>query len=472
MALTPSSIQAPTNYNFVSSMDLITNIHRPEISTSLTQRYGNQNITGFMQMQGAINPVAAIEYTHFEEDWIHSIVKVENHSAGAADTPVTLSVQATYQYTYPGSAQSPYIEPLPSVTTNPLRLYDIVQFPDGTQAMVTTRDAAGVTFEVTPTQLGANIPAVTTSTQLIITGNAHEEQTGQPASRNSRVIRYVNNLQIMKDTHTASGTEMGVQTWFELKDQNGKTGYLWYFKGQLDTYTRFENECEIQMLLGEKITSTVLATALPTTTITEGLIPFIANYGNNETYSGITGIQLADFEGYVLALDRNRGSKENTLWCGMQLSQGIDAFMRDTMKNGAISYGAFEGSREKAISFNFASFELTGYTFHKKTYDLFNHPQLLGAAGQPYLNMGLVIPTGNVAATFEPGAKGKVSVPSLRMNYLEGKGNAYSRNSEEWLLGGVNGVYNNDLDQQTYNLRGHRGFEGFAPNRFMKIQKA
>ncbi len=469
MALTPSSVQAATDYNFVSSLDLIQNIHKPTIDGQLTKRYGNQNITGFMHMQGTMNPVSSLEYTHFEEDWIHSIVKVAAQAGGAGDAAVTLTIGSAYQYLYPTAAQAPYIS-YSNVTTNPVRLYDIILFPDGTKAMVTVRGTT--TFEVTPTVSGTAIPATTTSDELVISGNAHGEQTDQPLSRNSRVLRYTNNLMISKDSHTTSGSEMGVQLWFTVQDQNGRTGYLWYFKGQLDTYNRFENEFEIQLLTGEKITNTTLSTALPTTTITEGLIPFIENYGNNETYSAVTGIQLADMENNVVVIDRNRGSKENTFWVGIELNQGVDAFMRDTMKNGAIQYGAFQGNKQKAIDFGFDSFTLSNYTFHKKVYDLFNHPQLLGANGQPYRTMGLIIPADNVAASFEPGAKGKVMVPSLRINYLQGNGNNYSRNSEEWVIAGANGTYNTSIDKWQYNLRGHRGFEGFAPNRFMKITQA
>jgi hypothetical protein len=472
MALIPSNVQAVSNYNWVSSLDLTTNVHKPSIDTELVKRYGNQNITGFMEMQGSMNPVAALQYQHFEEDRIHTIVKVVAQAGGAAGASVTLTVAAAYQYTFPTTPQSPYIVALPSTVTNPLRENDIIMFPNGVEAKVTSRTST--TFLATPTQSGDAIPVTTASTEIIIIGNSWEEQTDQPASRNSRVNRYQNNLMIVKGTHTVSGSEMNNALWFEVKDPNGKSGFLWYFKGQMDEYQRFMNEREMMMLLGKKITNTTLATIQPTDTITEGLIPFIENYGNVYNYSGVTGIQLADFEQMIVSLDKQRGAKENSLWCGISLSQGVDQFMRDTMKNGAISYGAFGGSKEKAINFNFSSFELTGYTFHKKTYDLFNDPTLLGANGFPYQYMGLVIPSDNVGASFEPGAKTKTTVPSLRLNYSSGQsaGNGYSRQVEEWLTGAVNGIYTNSTDQLQYNLRSHMGFEGFAPNRFFQLKKA
>ncbi len=478
---TPSLTQAPTTYNYVNSLDLTLSPHEPQVDGTLTPRYGNQNITGFMEMQGSMNPVAAIQYNHFEEDWIQDIIEVVGQAAGAANAAVTFTIATSYQYVYPGSggttAQAPYIVgsesgiPVSGGTTIPVRLKDVLLFPDGTEALVTATTPGSGTFVCYPIITGQNIPATTTNvTQIIISGNAHEEQSDQPASRNTTLIRYTNNLQIFKGNSTASGTEMGVKTWFQVPDENGKMGWLWYFKAQRDEKNRFENDREIQMVTGQKISNATLAALVPTTTKTEGLIPFIVNYGNVATYSAVSGIQLADFESAIVTLDKNRGSKENTVWCGINLSQGIDRFMRDTMKNGGISYGAFGGDATKAISFNFDSFVLTNYTFHKKTYDLFNHPRLLGAAGFPYQNMGLIIPADKVAATFEPGSKAKVTVPSLRMNYLKGDGNGYSRLLEEWVVAGADGVYNQTVDQWSYNLRSHAGFEGFAANRYMQLK--
>ena len=91
---------------------------------------------------------------------------------------------------------------------------------------------------------------------------------------------------ICKSSNVVSGTEMGQQTWIEVKDKSGKSGYLWYFKAWDDMYRRSQNEMEMTMLLGQQITNPVLAAAQPTTTISEGLIPFIENYGSNINYSG------------------------------------------------------------------------------------------------------------------------------------------------------------------------------------------
>ncbi len=467
----PSVLQAPTNHNWVSSSVANAALLKPTVDPTLYRRYGDQNMTGLLELMGGMNPVSSLEYIHYEDDFLHSIVKVDAQGAGGAGAAVTFAVAAAYQYVFPGSAQSPYIA-TGAVTTNPVRLQDILTFPDGTQAIVTARTTTG--FTCYPLISGETIPQTFSTTQIAITGNAHEEGTDQPASRNSRVIKYINNMQIYKGNHTTTGSAMGEQIWIEVKDQNGNTGYLWYYEGQLREYKRFKNEREINMVTGVKLTNATLAAVQPTLTTTEALIPAIENSGNITTYSLITGIVRTDWENMIITqLDKNRGAKENTVWSGITLRAGIDRFIGAEMKNGGITYNVFGGNKEQTVNFGFDSFQMLGYTFHLKTYDVFNYPQMLGAAGQPYTNMALVIPADKTVASIGP-EKTKTEVPTLRINYVSQKnaGGSYSRQFEEWMLGGANGIYTQGVDQVSYNVRSHSGFEIFCPNRFVQIINA
>ena len=461
---TPSVVQSPTTYNYVSSLDLVQNLHKPEIDSEFVRRYGDQNLTGFMEMQGYLNPVSAIEYSHYEDDWLHEVVHPSVQAGAANNATVTLTTQDSFTV---NNGNSPYIQDTPaSSEAYTPRNQDIIMFPDRTLAMVT--NVTGADFDVTPLQDGTAIPTTTVADELVIIGNAHAEQSGQPLSRNGRVNLYTNNLMIKKSTNTVSGTEAGVQTWIEVPDKNGRMGYLWYFESGYQEYRRFMNECEMTMLLGEKITNLTLANTAGqgTVTVTEGLLPFIENNGNTIGYSSITGFTIADLDNAVKTLDREKGAKENTIWAGINLSLGMDDTFMNLMQDGAISYGAFSGNQEKAIDLQFSSFKRGNYQFHKKTYDLFNDQKTLGAVGQEFPDIAMVIPVGNVAE-----GKTKMMVPSLRMNYLEGKGNGYSRDMEEWLTGGANGVYNTATDEINMHYRAHRGFEGFAGNRFLKFAK-
>jgi hypothetical protein len=130
------------------------------------------------------------------------------------------------------------------------------------------------------------------------------------------------------------------------------------------------------------------------------------------------------------------------------------------------SYGTFNNSKDMALNLQFQSFNRNGYTFHMKTYDLFNHPQLLGADGFDYPGWGMVIPMDSVRD-----AKTNESIPSLSVRYKQlGK---YSRLMEHWLTGSAGGITTptNGEDNLKCNYRTERGFEGAKPNRFFLIRK-
>jgi len=468
----PSVVQRATDYNYVSSIEAAQNLHKPVIDTELTRRYGDQDLTGFLALQGAMNPVAAIEYSHYEDDWLHEVLRSTGPGGAAGATVACVAVDSASI----DSVNSPYYQTNPAtapgtVTTTAYlpREQDIVMIPGaGGRVLAMVTGVAGSGFNLTPLDALAAVPALTGAEELVIIGNAFPEQSGQPGSRNGKVNLYKNNLMIKKSSNSVSGTEAGVQTWIELGGKGGKKGYLWYLESQYQEYRRFMNECEMTMMLGEKITNANLHAigANATTTVTEGLLPFIEANGNTVQYSGLTGFTMADLDNMVKTLDRERGSKENTIWAGINLSLGMDDTFLDLYQAGAVSYGSFGMNQDAAVNMQFSSFKRGNYTFHKKTYDAFNYKNGLGAVGQEFPDIAVVIPSDNVAE-----GKTKMTVPSLRMNYLQGP-NGYSRDYEEWLTGAANGIYNTDIDEINVHSRAHRGFEGFASNRFLKIEKA
>ena len=63
--------------------------------------------------------------------------------------------------------------------------------------------------------------------------------------------------------------------------------------------------------------------------------------------------------------------------------------------------------------------------------------------------------------------KEKTEVPSMRINYVD---NGFSREWEEFLTGGTNGIYTNRVDKIQINFRSQAGWEGFGANRFCALQ--
>lgn len=474
---TPSSAKAPTNTNWVGSAQLLMSALKPQYDNKLYRRYGDQNMVGLTTLLGGFSPVAGQEYMHSEEDWLHELIFVDtNNTTYSAGAVGTYTIAAAYQYTYPTAPVSPYIAS-GAVTTNPLFPTQVIEFPDGTQAIVqTVNDSSGV-FTAYPRLAAGVMPTTSTTDEIIIMGNQKPEESTINPSRNYRTNFYKNNMQNMDGSAKVTGNGMAQQIWFQVEGLGGKMGWLWYYKQQLDEYTRQRNEWEVQMITAYKTTNTTFASVSgnETNQSTEGMIPFIESYGNITTYNAISGIVLADFENMISTqLDRNMGADENALYLAINLDILIDRFIRDEMKEGGVQYNSFEGvdGKKQAINFGFDSFEVANYTFHKKRYNVFNYSKMLGANGHKYKDLGLVIPMDKSVRTIGYDGK-KETVPQFRIVYQSqvGAGGPYSRDTEEFLTGGANGVYTERVDRVEMNWRTTRGFEGFAPNRWAEIKK-
>jgi len=279
---------------------------------------------------------------------------------------------------------------------------------------------------------------------------------------------------IIKESFAVSGTEATNVIYFKVDSQHFGSGYLWYLKGEADTYKRFLDYQELMMIFGKSVSQTQLSAALASSSFTEGglrgtegLLDFITNKGQSMDL-GSASITMADFDAIVKSLDKYRGAKEMALYAGIDLSLDVDDLLasQGAYAAGGANYGTFQNNKNMALNLGFNSFTRGGYTFHKKTYDLFNHPKLAGATNFKYPGYGICIPMDT-----QKDAKSGDKIPSLRIRYKAANG--YSREMEHWLTGSaVLKNKTNTEDNLKCHYRTERGFEGFAANRFMLIKKS
>ena len=453
----PSAFQVATTENYVSTL----NVHMPEIAEDFISRYGEQSLTGFLESVGADAPTAQRKFEHYEDDWIHqNFLQTGTPTIAVGGTTITLN----NAYSSDGTAAGAFN----------VRLGDVIMNSYGELA-ICTNIPANNTRDLVPYN-GAWTALVATDVLTVI-GNEWHEGTNQPDGITPESNHYYNYTMIMKESFDVTGSEATNKTWFKVNDPStGQSGYLWYLKGEADTHRRFANYCETMMLQGKIATNTNAALQAVSGTATgnsigaggitgsEGLIEFIRT-GNTQTYSQVAGFNLSDFDAMIRTLDTNRGARENTIWAGIDLSLAIDDGIAAMFAGGGVSYGAFNGAEELAVSFGFKSFTRGGYTFHKKTYDTFNYLPMFGASGYNYPGMGMVIP-GDMRKDSKTGS----SMPSLRVRYKEAGG--YSRKLEHWITGSSGlATPTNETDDMQVHYRTERGFEGFASNRFVLLER-
>ena len=463
-----------TNNNFVSSFNAI----KPDINNQLTQRYGNQLLTGLIDMVGFKKATTNPAYSHFEERRYMPLIQATNPGAGGANAAVTFTLTAAASPDFPQN-----FPPFPSASTVTRQGVPVVAgmvvlikpasgAVDPTtyvQALVTSVDTAAGTFIAQPVQTGDAIPAVTVADEIIIISTAFGDGSTQPPSMDTQVDEYKNNTQIFRWTWDITGTMKNTRTWFRTTNpQTGKSGFYWTYKGERDALYRFLNFREMGLLLGENLTNVVLydatATAGEPNKITEGLIPFILSQGNTQNYSSVSGFSYEDSETIVTCLDKQKGSRDNLFMAGINLSLDVDREFRGTLVNGAITYGAYTFENDLKVNFQFSDFKIGEYMFNKKTYDPFNDRNTLGADGFNFPFEAMVIP---MDTQIDP--KTGESIPSLCLRYLTS-----DDEDRHMIVNYFDGLRQGDTAKDTDEVRylSECGFEGFGGNRYFYVKKA
>ena len=462
---TPSNVAVATTSNYVNSATLLAAasdgsnlLSKRDVDEQLIKRYGNQGITGLMELLGSKKETTANKFEHYEETFLHNSF---TGSVSSADLTVDTG----------------FVDSGDTSGNTAVRDGDLLLGADNIMYYVTGKADGSASsqpednFQLKLVSTGALAGTISNQAYAIV-GNAHAERTDQPGEGiTPRVIQYSNSCQIIKESFSVSGSEATNAIYVKVNNQEFGTGYLWYLQGEADTYQRFMDYSELAMIIGQAGDSTLDdgatdgAGAIVKTT--EGLLNFIENKGQTMDL-GSSAITMADFDAAIKSLDKFRGAKEMALYAGINLSLDIDDLLaaQGAYAAGGANYGTFANSKDIALNLGFNSFSRGGYTFHKKTYDLFNRPDLLGADGFKFNGFGICIPMDN-----QRDAQSGESIPSLRMRYKAANG--YSREMEHWLTGSaVLQNRTNEKDELRSHYRTERGFEGFAPNRFLLFKKS
>jgi len=484
---TPTSTKAITNQNYLNQSYVAAlgesdgAFLKPDVDSQTVMRYGDSKMLGLTSLSEAldnINIKGNSTFEHAESERIRTPLFVDAEAAGAADADITYTLRDESQ-AFLSSAVQPYgqvSQPAgyPNTSganqtpTNAVRVRDILEFPNGTKAIVTDVNESAGTFTAYPTKDGGNLPAIANDEKIIITGNAQPEGGNSNKSRNTRLLNYKNTIQTFRDTHVITGTGASSVGWVEVpgRDINGaeKTGYMWYIKGVGDTYTNHCNDIEMTLLTGERITNTSALNALgDDTSSTEGAIPQIEAFGNTEGY---TNLDYEDLENMTRKFNTERGSHDNHIWGGFDFIADLNTAMREdaNLQSGGIEYARY-GDAARINNFGFSGFQVNDYKFSYSTMDIFSDPTALGSEDHKYRGIGLVMPIGNTVSYDSRGAQ--IDVPSWRINTMsEGGEGGFLRYKKDWAHGSVLGQRTNGEDKVKVEFLTDAGLEMFALNRY------
>ena len=442
----------PTKY--VSLGDFINAVNKPDNRELLVKTYGNQGISGFLSLTGAIKSNGtADEVQYWEETRLHpdQVITLAATAAPAATAlSVTLASAATSATGAAKKAGEKY-----------LRLNDVVLWGGVDRFIVTAITSgelsSGATASATLTALagGLSASAAATSYTLPIVGNLFAQGSDQNAGYlESNVVKRTNPYMIIKEVYKVTGSQATNIGWINL----GNGDYRWYIKSENDTRQRFLDKREMMMLLGEQISSGLTGYGDGS----EGYFSAIENRGIVTTGGAFAA--LSDLDDVIKLLDKQGAPAEYAVYLNRTQDLAFDDLIAGGISAGVTSgvagqFGTFNNDRDMAVNLGFTSFLRGSYTFHKHSWKLLNEPTLLASSSF----QGCMIPVTKVA---DP-RTGEKS-PALEMNYKATNG--YSREMEHWMTGSILGVSNTNEDSLQFNYRSECNLVTRAANQHVLIK--
>jgi hypothetical protein len=446
-----------TPQNYTSLANLL-DPTKPDVRDLYVQTYGDQGITGFLELTGAKkNAGTSDKVEWYEEGRLHKTVTGQYDEG---DDKIYLT---------PSDIDGASV-------ASPCRVNDVLLSPAGHRLLVTaiTEDADGVTTTgrkaLVVTDLGKTdsstdegTPGATgtfAAVTFAIIGNMHAQGTEQPTSfYQTSLIKRSNPYIIVKEMYEVNGSQATNIGWLNVNGQ-----YMWYLKNEMDARKRFMNEREMMLLYSEANDGSSVTVGTGSIVPSEGYFEAVEKRGITIAgdFAGFTG----DFDNLILELDKEGAPNEYAMYLDRNKSLKVDDMLSKGPTGGTITaglasqFGAFNNSEDLAVSLGFKSFTRGGYTFHKHDWKLLNDPTLGGIGGPN----GAMIPMSQVAD-----ANTGIKSPALEMNY-KSAGN-YSREMEHWVEGGgVLGHVTSGKDTVKFNYRSECNLVTRAANQHVLLQ--
>jgi len=442
-----SGLQA-TPQNYTSLANLI-DPTKPDVRDLYVQTFGDQGITGFLELTGAKKNAGSSDKVEFyEEGRLHKTFTIAGSDGVQANGSDDDGVLDVTDADVPG-----------------LRLNDVLLTPGGQRLVVIGFDTTNNEIDVRRLD-GNAVTAEGSATTCAIIGNTYAQGTDQPDSfYQTGLVKRENPYIIVKEMYEVNGSQATNIGWLNVNGQ-----YMWYLKNEMDARKRFMNEREMMLLYSQKADINV-----PAGSTTQGIAGsegyFAAVEDRGITATGTfqaasnSTTAIAEMDEIILELDKEGAPSEYAMYVNRATALDIDDMLASgiataTTAGLAGQFGAFNNSPDLAVQLGFKSFTRGGYTFHKHDWKLLNDPTL-GAIGN--IN-GAMIPMASVAD-----AQTGVKSPALEMNY-KAAGN-YSREMEHWVEGGgVLGHVTSGKDTVKFNYRSECNLVTRAANQHVLLK--
>jgi len=417
----------------------------------LVQTYGDQGITGFLSLTGAVNSGGSADQVEwFEEGRRHKL----------------------YKATTGGSVSSGALTSTLVFEENPQKYDVLMHTASGKKYIVSGTSAdpdtiTGGTVDIAELAASTN-QTITDDDEFVYLGNMYPQGSNQPDFfQETTPERRKNPYMIVKDRYEVNGSQATNVGYVNV----GNGDYRWFMHGEQEARKRFMDRREMMLLFGEELAGAG-NTAVTDVAGSQGYFSAIDARGIEVTGVGSDPLDsFTEFDLILTELDRQGAPSEYAMYLNRKQSLAIDDMLAAGVATQLTAglpgqFGAFNNSADMAVQLGFKSFTRGGYTFHKHDWKLLNDPTLVGAVTSGGV-AGAMIPMSNVAD-----ARTGVKAPALELCYKEANG--YSREMEHWVTGGGvlghNNNGDNGKDTATFHYRSEVALVTRAANQHVLLK--
>jgi len=457
MATGNAAVNSVYTNEIATSFDIL----KPEVWATLMKSHGNQKAEYFTMLTSLGFKVASSNetYSHYEDDWIHETVgAIAPIVVGAAGADTTFTMSPA---NLDGSNRFYLREKDHLLLQNDVRVY--VKDID-----VSTPGAPVVT--VSPFDV-SKVATVVAADEMAITSNSSDEGTNQPEGRFSGTRKYDNDLQIIKETLSVTGTNMTDENWFNrvgYAGEDGKAISAYYIKGQEDAEYRLALEMEGACLFGvrnDNPNTTDPETGAQHKT-TEGTYTYVENTGNPVNYTP-GSFTVSKFNEINKIADKEVSPDNYCGFLGIDIHDEFDDTFVDYNKDTNISFTSEITGGKKKIDIGFDMLKKSGRNYGFKRMPSFSNAKTYGASGYNYSSQAMFMPLGMNKALDSNGRSEKLPTIGMRYKQL----GSYSRFTEVWDVSGAGeGRKVTQNDSKNLFLRAHIGSHNMVGNQTILLK--
>ena len=451
-----------------TTIDNLVKTTKDFVLPDLVQSYGDQGITGFLNLVGAVKAGGTSDQIDWWEAGRRHRVYTgafSNNAAGSAS-----GAPGSVDFTIDTSESGDGVAHVAGM----LQANDVVMGADSGIRYIVNEASTATDPVVKLERLdgAATSPgeAATAGVKLVHLGNIYAQGTEQPTHfMDPDVIKRKNPFMIVKDRYQVNGSQATNIGWVNL----GGGDYRWFMYGEQEARKRFEDRREMMLLFGEKNAATASDNGDndlgKTLAGSEGYISAIEDRGIVVSNANANPMDsFAEFDDLILQLDKQGAPAEYAMYLNRKQDLAIDDMLAAGIATQVTAglagqFGAFNNDADLAVKLGFKSFTRGGYTFHKHDWKLLNDPTLGGASTKI---QGAMCPMTQVT---DP--RSGTKAPALEMNYKASNG--YSREMEHWVTGGgIMGHTNGDAgkDVMTFHYRSEINLITRAANQHVLIE--